>query len=183
MRPRRTFLLALLIALGDVVIFGGAAAQQSPDSLATDSAIAERLGYRRSRTTARVLGAVVPGAGHLYAGEWLKSYPLFVGATGGIYVGEVVFTFDRCTFDWRASCRPGVPLGSRVVGVAMIASGVAMWIGSSVDAGRAVERQRARRARNARHSGFGVQPVLAPCALNGRAWCVGVGLGDSSSGR
>src|SRR3954464_1708103 len=128
MRRGRTLLLVLLVAMCDVVAFAAARAQQSPDSSATDSAIAERLGYRRSRTTARVLGAVVPGAGHLYAGEWFKSYLNFVGATGGIYVGEAIYTFDRCTFDWSGGCRPGVPAGSRVIGVAMMASGVAIWV-------------------------------------------------------
>ena len=174
MRRDRTFLLTL-VAMGNVVAFVSGRAQ-SPDSSATDSSTAERLGYRRSRTTARVLGALVPGAGHLYAGEWLKSYPLFVGATGGILLGQAIYTFDRCTFDWRASCRPGVALGSRVVGVAMVASGVAIWVASSVDAGRAVERQRARRARNASRRGLGVLPMLMPCALDSRAWCVGVGV-------
>jgi hypothetical protein len=169
---------AALVVVLDVLSFPAAQAQQSPGSWPTDSSIAERLGYRRSRTTARVLGAVVPGAGHLYAGEWLKSYPLFVVATGGIYLGQSLYTWDRCTFDWRPSCRPGIPFSSRVAGVAMIASGVAMWVASSVDAGRAVARQRARRARQARHGGLGVQPVLTPCVRDSRAWCVGVALDD-----
>jgi hypothetical protein len=168
---------AALVVVLDVLSFPAARAQQSPGSWPTDSSIAERLGYRRSRTTARVLGAVVPGAGHLYAGEWLKSYLFFVGAPGSIYVGEALFTFDRCTFDWSASCRPGVPLTSRVAGATMIASGVTLWVMSAVDAGRAVERQRARRARDAAHRGLGVQPMFMPCVLDSRAWCVGVNLG------
>src|SRR4029077_13383384 len=97
MSKLRSVSCAALVAVLDVLSVRAVRAQQS------DSAIAERLGYRRSRTTARVLGAVVPGAGHLYAGEWLKSYLYFVGASGGIYMGEAIYTLDRCTFDWRTS--------------------------------------------------------------------------------
>jgi len=170
----RSISCAALVVVLDALSMRAARAQQNPGLWPTDSAIAEHLGYRRSRMTARVLGAVVPGAGHLYAGEWLKSYLFFVSAPGGIYMGEMFFTLDRCTFNWRTSCRPGVPLTSRVAGVTMMASGVTIWAMSAVDAGRAVERQRARRAQDAAHRGLGVQPMFRPCVLDSRAWCVGV---------
>jgi hypothetical protein len=120
-------------------------------SALTDSAIAARVGYRRSVKTAVVLGAVVPGAGHLYAGEWLKSYPIFLASAGGIWVGSLVYNFDRCTFNWSTGCRSGVPTGARVAGAALVVGGAYVWISNAIDAGRAVERQRRRRALAARY--------------------------------
>jgi len=146
------------------------------DSLRADSALAWQLGYRRDRRTAVVLGALVPGAGHLYAGEWLRSYLNFVAAAGGIYVGPVVYNFDRCTFDWRPQCRSGVPLGARIAGAAYIAGGVTVWITGAIDAGRAVTRQRARRARAERQRRQSMWPVFGPCPLAKRSWCTGVAV-------
>ena len=154
-------------------------AQQSLDTL-TDSAVAERLGYHRSVKTAIVLGSVVPGAGHLYAGEWLKSYPIFLASVGGIPVGALIFNFDRCSFAFlNPDCPFGVPIGARIAGAAMVGGAVAIWVGSARDAGHAVERQRVRRARKASRVGS-VRPLLAPCGEpSGGAWCVGLSLGSA----
>lgn len=158
-----------------ILVARPASAQQFLDTL-TDSAVAERLGYRRTVKTAIVLGSVVPGAGHLYAGEWIKSYPFFLGSVGGIAVGAVILDFDRCIFAlFNTNCRPGVPIGARVAGAAMVAGAAIVWVGSARDAGRAVERQRVRRARRASHVGT-VRPLLAPC---GSAWCLGLSVGGS----
>lgn len=169
---RRTAALLIGIAL----LHASALLAQTPDSMRADSALAWQAGYRRQRPTAVVLGALVPGAGHLYAGEWLKSYPIFVASAGGIYVGPVIYNFDRCTFDWRPECHPGVPPGARLLGAAVIAGSVTVWVTSAIDAGRAVDRQRARRARAERRRRQAVWPIVTPCPLSERSWCIGVRL-------
>jgi hypothetical protein len=145
------------------------------DSVLTDSALAVAAGYRRSTRTAVILGAVVPGAGYLYAGEWLKSYPTFVATTGGLWVGGLIFQWDRCTFNWSPNCRSGVPIGARITGAALAAGGIFIWVRSAIDAGDAVERERGRRGRTERFR-RAAKTTVAPCRLAPEAWCMGLSV-------
>jgi len=141
----------------------------------SDSALAWELGYRKSEKTAVILGMLVPGAGHLYAGEWWKSYALFVGTSGAVAMGSVIYQWPRCGFNFLATdC--SVSPAARVLGATVVTATLAAWAMSAVDAGEAVDRQRARRASDARRRRDAALPIIAPCGVGERTWCVGVSI-------
>jgi hypothetical protein len=47
-----------------------------------------------------VLGALIPGAGHICAGEYFKGVSNYVGAIGTIGVGTIVYVLDNCSLDF-----------------------------------------------------------------------------------
>lgn len=69
--------------------------------------------YRDPRR-ARVLGAVLPGAGHVYAGEYFSGYVLGVGAVGLLALGPAMYRYstavsspDECSARPALICRTG----------------------------------------------------------------------------
>ena len=167
------------IAIAAVLSFAPAlqlAAQASTDtSSLSDSAVAWRLGYQKNEKTAVLLGALVPGLGHLYAGEWWKSYVLFVGTTGSVATGAIIYQWPRCGFNFFASdC--SVSPRARVLGAAIVTATLAGWAVSAADAGAAVDRGRERRVRESRLRRDAMLPVVVPCGAGGRSWCVGVSV-------
>lgn len=129
--------------------------------------------YRDPRR-ARRLGAVLPGAGHVYAGEYFRGYRAWVGTVAGLVMGPAVYNLDNCTFSFLSAepCDPGPRWPSRVVGVATVGLGAWMWVSSARDAPRAAERANARhRRRSAR-----VVPLLEPAARPGGAWRAGAAV-------
>ena len=126
---------------------------------------------RRNPTTAAVLGALVPGFGHVYSTEYLKGLGFFMATTLSIGGGALAYTIDRCTFAFldAGSCDPGPQWPHRTLGAVMVAGGVGAWVVSAIDAPRA-----ARRA-NARHGFRSAQwsPLVEP-RLDGQP---GIGLG------
>ena len=128
---------------------------QDPASIATP-----RL-YRDPHR-AQVLGTILPGAGHFYAGEYLRGYGTWVVTVIGIGMGPVVYNLDRCTFAFLngSECNPGPKWPNRLLGVFMVASGAWTWISSARDAPHAAERA------NARHQSrrLKVTPLVEPSA-------------------
>ena len=102
----------------------------------------------RSPATAALLGAVVPGSGHLYAGEKLRAAGFFLAAVGNLGAAVYFNNHDACDL---FSCDEAGVADARHLAVALYAvAGAATWIGSFVDAPRAVRRERERqRARSA----------------------------------
>lgn len=129
----------------------------------------------RNPGAAAVLGAVVPGLGHVYSTEYLKGLGIYTGTVSLIGFGALVYEIDRCTFAFLnpESCNPGPQWPHRTLGAVMIAAGVGAWVVSAIDAPRA-----ARRA-NARHGFRTAQwsPLVEP-RLDGKA-AVGLGLAAS----
>lgn len=87
----------------------------------------------KSPTTARVLG-IVPGAGHIYAGETSRGLAHFGTVVGGFLLAGLGAAFDCVGGD----CNDPTPAL-----VALAASGYWGW--SIYDAGRAAERTNAKR--------------------------------------
>ena len=101
----------------------------------------------RDPTTARVLGTVVPGAGHVYATEYRRGAALYFGTVSTIGLGALSYVIDACTFTFTTQCDPGPQWPHRTVGVIAIGAGVGMWIYSSIDAPRAARRANERHRR------------------------------------
>jgi hypothetical protein len=114
--------------------------------------------YRNPRT-AKVLGTILPGAGHMYAGEYLRGYGTWVGTASGIAAGAIIYDHDGCMLTFfYIDCGDGHRWTSRVTGLAMVGLGIWSWISSARDAPRAAERA------NTRHQSRRLQarPLVEP---------------------
>jgi hypothetical protein len=111
---------------------------------------------------ARVLGTIFPGAGHIYAGEYLRGYGYYLGTVGGVGMGVMVFIVDRCTFSFlnATSCDPGPQWPHQALGIAMVGAGLWSWISSARDAAHAAERANASHE----HRKLSVKPLIEPAS-------------------
>jgi hypothetical protein len=131
--------------------------------LAQDTTVAESgqtLTQYRDPHKARILGSIFPGAGHVYAGEYLRGYGYYLATVGAVGTGVMVFIIDRCTFSFLSatSCDPGPQWPHQVLGIAMVGAGVWSWVSSARDAPRAAQRA------NTRHEArtILVKPIIGP---------------------
>lgn len=126
----------------------------------------------RDPLVAGQLATILPGAGHVYAGEYFRGYRAWVGTVAGLAMGPVVYNFDNCTFSFLSAepCDAGTRWPWRVIGVATSVLGVWTWVSSARDAPRAAERANARR-RSAR-----LAPLLEPAGDPASAWRVGAAV-------
>jgi TM2 domain-containing membrane protein YozV len=143
--------------------------KDTPDS-STSTAVAP---YRNPHR-ALVLGSLIPGAGHIYAGEYLRGFLTYEATVGAIGAGTLVFLVDKCTFTFLSTttCKPGAQWPHQVLGIAVVGLGVWEWISSARDAPRAAERANARH--DARSSA--VTPFVAPFSGPGNASQIGVSV-------
>jgi hypothetical protein len=122
----------------------------------------------KSPTAARIIG-IIPGAGHMYAGETGRGFAYLGGIVGVALVGGLVLAVD-CTADiYSGSDQCGTSAGEDVLAVAI----VGLWGWSIYDAGRAAHRTNAKqglraslliapqRSRGVAHSGRGVRLGLS----------------------
>jgi hypothetical protein len=153
------------------------ATKATPDSAnatrVTDSAAAtpETRPYRNPRE-ALILGSLIPGAGHIYAGEYwhgVLHYELTVMSIGA---GVLTFMIDRCTFSFFSAteCDPGPQWPHQALGVAEVGYGIWQWVSSARDASRAAERANERHRRKMAQ----VKPIIGPAAGSHGAWHAGI---------
>jgi hypothetical protein len=121
----------------------------------------------RDPVSARVLGAIIPGAGHVYAGEYGRGLGYYYGTVGTIGMGAMTYVLDKCAFSFLSlePCKSPPAWPHQVAGVAIVAYGAGVWVYSAIDAGHAAERANKRHARQ--HAA--VSPFVAPRAGNGGA--------------
>lgn len=93
--------------------------------------------HEKSPTVARVIG-IVPGAGHMYAGETGRGL-LYMGGTAGLFVVGAAAMLGEC----MASVGPQEDCGN-TTGNVVTAAILGLWGWSIYDAGRAAHRTNAR---------------------------------------
>ena len=122
---------------------------QDSTRVAADSTdtLAARL-YRNPKR-ALILGSVIPGAGHIYSGEYWRGFVTYGATVGAIGEGVMVYIWDRCTFSFLSTtpCKSGAQLPRHALGVAIVGLGIWEWISSARDAAHAAERANARHLR------------------------------------
>lgn len=96
----------------------------------------------KSPTAARVIG-ILPGAGHVYAGEPRRGLAYFGGTVGVLAIGSVLIAAD-CVGDVANSTESTCSSPALENGLLAVFLGVWGW--SIYDAGRAANRTNARRA-------------------------------------
>ena len=148
---------------------------QDTASAALDTTTSQLKGSHRNPRVAGVLGTLVPGAGHIYAGEYLNgfmNYELTVMSIGG---GVLVFMVGECTFSFLSAskCDPGPEWPRQIAGLALVGVGVWRWIASAQDAPRAAERANARHRARSRVA----KPIIAPFSGPENTSRVGVSFG------
>jgi hypothetical protein len=155
------------VLAGSLLFVTTAAAQQVPVSTATQ--VDTTISAPKSPSTARVIG-IIPGAGHMYAGEVGRGF-LFLGGTLGLVFVAALFGVTDClddaTFFGQSDC--GRSTGETV---SLIAAG-GLWVWSIVDAGRAARRTNAKRAASA---SLILEPAHIPVARGGDHTGVRLGL-------
>jgi hypothetical protein len=137
----------------------GAGAQSFTSSW--DSVSPVQAHYYRDPRLARRLGRILPGAGHMYAGEYVRGYYTFVITGSALAFSALMLPYDcplplfdlsPCTFERRWE--------NRLIGASFLAGSVLLWVTSAKDAPHAAERA------NARH-GRSVTPHVVPTIGSG----------------
>jgi TM2 domain-containing membrane protein YozV len=143
---------------------------QDTTGVIADSASLSRVAQYRDPHRARILGMMIPGAGHFYAGEYLRGYAAFVATGGGLTMGPLIFLMDRCTFAFLSDCRPGPKWPYEVLGAYMVVGAVWTWVSTARDAPHAAERANLRhRAKTA-----ALAPFIQPSPTLPGQWNAGV---------
>jgi hypothetical protein len=160
-----------IVLAGSLLSVTTAAAQVSPLSTVTQAD--NTASALKSPTTARLVG-ILPGAGHMYAGEVGRGF-LYLGGTLGILLAGALVGVTDCLEEGISSVfapdQPdcGVP---PAVTVSLIAAG-GLWVWSIVDAGRAARRTNAKRAASV---SLVLEPTRIPVALGDDRTAVRLGL-------
>ena len=138
-------LLSILI----VTVWVSPLIAQDNTRVIVDSALTPATGSYRDPHLALILGSLIPGAGHIYAGEYVKGFFIYEAAVGGIGYGALTFMWDRCMLSFLSTtpCKSGPQWPHQVLGVALVGAGIWEWISSARDAPHAAERANAKQLR------------------------------------
>ena len=147
---------------------------QDTASSSVDTATTQAERPHRSPRRALILGSLIPGAGHIYAGEYFTGFMNYEMTVMGIGAGTLVFLVGECTFSFFSAtkCEPGPEWPHQLAGVVIVGFGLWQWISSARDAPHAAERANARHRARSRK----VSPIIAPFAGPVNASQVGVSL-------
>jgi hypothetical protein len=135
----------------------------------TDSVVAPLY---RSPKRALILGSLIPGAGHIYAGEYVRGFLNYEATVGSIAEGILVYLFsDKCMFDFLSTtpCKSGAQWPRQALGAGLVGLGAWMWVSTARDAPRAAERANERHRRAAQRA----QPIIQPPVDSHSRWRVG----------
>ncbi len=163
----KTFALGFLLVAGPLSIASG------QDTLVTrvDNISAPQENPYRNPKLAQKL-ALIPGWGYVYSGEYLKGYATWAGTIGGVALGPVIFTANKCVFALFSICEPGPTWPFKVAGAVMTVGGLWMWISSWRDAPHAAERANIRHDRNKTK----IAPILDHSGASGGQWRGGLSV-------
>ena len=128
------------VLAGSLLLVTTAAAQ--PSALSTAAQADTTISALKSPGLARLIG-IIPGAGHMYAGEVGPGF-LYLGGTLSLLLAGALSGASEClveVFSFETECGQTAPET-----VTLIAAG-GLWVWSIVDAGRAARRTNAKRAR------------------------------------
>jgi TM2 domain-containing membrane protein YozV len=160
-RPPMLPLRAVLA--GSLLFVTTAAAQTSPLSTANqpDTTVAAP----KDPALARLIG-IIPGAGHMYAGEVGRGF-LYLGGTLGIFVTGGVIVLSAAFSDQNNQD------AAATAGWATLIATGGLWGWSIVDAGRAARRTNAKAARR---TSLILEPTAIPVANGGDRAAVRLGV-------
>jgi hypothetical protein len=155
--------------------FGSQLGAQDSTEIPLDTASVSAQAPFRDPHRAKVLGTIFPGAGHIYAGEYLRGYGIYVVTITSIGLGPFVYLLDSCSLaalSWSECKNPPPQWIHKVLGIAMVGSGIWTWISGARDAPHAAERA------NAKHGSksLKVAPFIEPSSEPGSQWHAGLAV-------
>jgi hypothetical protein len=165
----------LLILLAVPIVTGVLPAQ---DTIRADSVSEPRkfdASYRDPHR-AQLLGSIIPGSGHVYAGERLRGFADGVVALTGITLGALAYSSNPKPFCVTLNpdgCPPTSRGPLRVAGLVIVGMGIWTWISGARDAPHAAERA------NARHRAMLLTPIPLPersAEFSKSGWSAGVAV-------
>lgn len=147
---------------------------QDPGNGAVDSTTSSKENLYRNPHRALVLGSLLPGAGHIYAGEYVRGVLAYEATVASIGFGAMAFISDRCMFTFLNAepCESGPAWPRHLAGVTLVGVGLWSWISSARDAPRAAERANERRRRRS----LTVNPIIDPFSGPANASKIGVSV-------
>ena len=147
---------------------------QEPNREPADSTTSSTERPYRNPRRALLLGSLIPGAGHIYSGEYVRGFLTYEATVGAIGMGTIIIIVDKCTFTFLSGerCKSGPAWPHQLAGVAVVGAGVWMWVSSARDAPRAAERANDRHAMRSRK----VTPLIEPFSGADNASKVGVSV-------
>jgi hypothetical protein len=166
--------LRVIIGLGIALLLGFPLHAQDTGPGTPDSTNFRAENPYRNPHRAVVLGSLVPGAGHIYAGEYLKGFLTYEATVGAIGGGTLIFIYDKCmlAFLSTTTCKSGPQWPHQALGIAVVGMGIWEWVASARDARHAAERANVRhRARTS-----AVNPFVAPFSGPANASQIGLSL-------
>lgn len=147
---------------------------QDAGSGPADSTPSSRGTLFRDPQRALVLGSLIPGAGHIYAGEYVRGFVAYEVTVGAVGLGTMIFILDKCTFTFLNAepCKSGPAWPHQLAGITVVGMGIWMWVSTARDAPRAAERANERHRTRSRT----VTPVIEPFSGPANSSKVGVSL-------
>lgn len=142
-------------------------AAQDTTRATADSSVPTTTHLYRNPHRALIFGSLIPGAGHIYAGEYVRGFlyyesvvaPIGMGAMG-ILVSSICLT----------RCNRGGQLLGQAAGAMLVGTGVWQWVSTARDAAHAAERANFKHGRKAAK----LKPIIgAPVGTRGD-WNLGV---------
>ncbi|HEX9250244.1 MAG TPA: hypothetical protein VF856_12135 [Gemmatimonadaceae bacterium] len=139
-----------------------------------DSTLPRATSLYRDPHRALILGSIIPGAGHIYAGEYWHGFLNYEGTVGTIGLGVMTFLVDKCMLSFLSTtrCDSGPQWPHQVLGVTVVGLGVWGWISSARDAAHAAERANERHRRKMAKA----KPIIVAPGASHADWRAGVAI-------
>jgi hypothetical protein len=138
---------------------------------ADDSAAKRETPPYRNPREALILGSLIPGAGHIYAGEYLRGVVNLYGTVGAIGLGAMVYLINNCALDFlNPNCDSGPEWLHQAFGVAIVGLVSWKWISSARDAPHAAERANEKHRRKMARA----KPIIGPAGGSHGGWHAGI---------
>jgi hypothetical protein len=163
-----------LVTLLVVAAWSSPLGAQDSTLTAPDSTLPPATSLYRDPHRALILGSLIPGAGHIYAGEYWRGFLNYEATVGAIGLGAMVFIVDKCTFTFFSTthCDPGPEWPHELLGVVTVGTGIWGWISSARDAAHAAERANAKHRRKMARA----KPIIAVPSGSHGDWRAGVAI-------
>jgi hypothetical protein len=159
MKPLILFLIA-------VVVTAPLVAQDSTRT-PTDSVVPTPTHLYRNPRAALILGSLIPGAGHIYAGEYWRGIVNYEGTVATLGLGVMgILASNLC---WER-CNRGVQVLGDAMGVVVIGAGIWKWASTARDAAHAAERANEKHRRKMAK----VKPVIGAPGGSHENWRAGI---------
>jgi hypothetical protein len=164
---------ALICILISTAWISPLSAQDSTRATA-DSASTQATPLYRNPRRALIFGSLIPGAGHIYAGEYWHGVIVYEGTVTTTLMGVMTYVVDKCMFTFLngTKCDSGPAWPHQALGVAVVGLALWEWVSSARDAAHAAERANERHRRKSAQA----KPIIEAPAGSQRDWRAGVAI-------